>query len=149
MHDREVENSALAAADELIALPRDPGVDDDTLITSVKEAIGSLPEGLPAETATSVLAELNAPRTMQISFNGRSYKKVLAAVWNTALKHTHTSDICRRLAEEIFDGIGKCHGGKLGRLLNCLRGYVNIGLQAAETGACNFASEDKYLLDDI
>ena len=40
----------------------------------------------------------------------------------------------RRLAEEIHEGTGQCTGGKFGRLINSLRGFVNIGNQIAEAG---------------
>ena len=40
----------------------------------------------------------------------------------------------RRLAEEIHEGVGMCNGGKIGRLINALRGFVNIGGELVEEG---------------
>jgi hypothetical protein len=33
-----------------------------------------------------------------------------------------------------FVGAGTCEGGKIGRLVNSLRGFVNIGMHVTETG---------------
>ena len=41
----------------------------------------------------------------------------------------------RRLAEEIAEGVGVCPGGKIGRLVNALRGFVNIGGELVEEGS--------------
>lgn len=46
-----------------------------------------------------------------------------------------TTELTRRLAEEIAEGAGVCPGGKIGRLVNALRGFVNIGGELVEEGS--------------
>ena len=35
---------------------------------------------------------------------------------------------------DLFAGAGQCNGGKIGRLVNSLRGFVNVGIHIAESG---------------
>jgi hypothetical protein len=58
---------------------------------------------------------------------------VLAAVWNIITKHKDTVEMTRRLAEEISEGVAMCPGGKIGRLVNALRGFVDIGGELVES----------------
>ena len=50
-------------------------------------------------------------------------------------RHKDTTELTRRLAEEIAEGAGVCPGGKIGRLVNALRGFVNIGGELVEEGS--------------
>ena len=50
-------------------------------------------------------------------------------------RHKDTTELTRRLAEEIAEGAGVCPGGKIGRLVNALRGFVNIGGEMVEEGS--------------
>ena len=39
----------------------------------------------------------------------------------------HREELVRRLAEELAEGAGSCEAGKVGRLINSLRGFVDVG----------------------
>ena len=51
------------------------------------------------------------------------YSDVLDRVWAFIRGHVNHKDLVRRLAEEIYEGLGMCSNGKMARLMNVLQGY--------------------------
>lgn len=70
------------------------------------------------------------PAQMQVVFNTHAFDNTLAAVWNIVrTRGEDKGEMVRRLAEEIAEGQGKCAGGRVCRLVNSLRGFVDVGIQ--------------------
>jgi hypothetical protein len=51
------------------------------------------------------------------------YSDVVDRVWAFIRGHVYHKDLVRRLAEEMYEGIGMCSNGKMARLMNVLQGY--------------------------
>jgi hypothetical protein len=134
VHSAAVEGAANQSIAEILAIPLPPGTNVDNMVEFAKEAISRCPAGLNPATARAAIAELSNRAILEATYNRFVYKNVLAAVWSIICKHKDSQDIIRRLAEEVHEGVGMCNGGKIGRLVNSLRGFVNVGGQYAESG---------------
>lgn len=67
---------------------------------------------------------------MQVAFNTYAFDDTLAAVWSIVrARGEDKGEMVRRLAEEIAEGRGMCAGGRVCRLINSLRGFVDVGIQ--------------------
>ena len=53
------------------------------------------------------------------------YGNLFARVWGCLRTHPHRGELFVRLLEEIVDGYNTCVSGKIARLVNVLRGYMN------------------------
>ena len=51
------------------------------------------------------------------------YSDVVDRVWAFVRGHTSYKDLVRRLAEELYEGLGMCSNGKMARLINVLQGF--------------------------
>lgn len=66
---------------------------------------------------------------MSVTFNGCTFDDTLVAVWNIIrTRGADKTHMIRRLAEEIAEGEGMCSGGRVCRLINSLRGFVDVGI---------------------
>jgi len=54
---------------------------------------------------------------------GHGYNQVLDRVWTYIVTHSESSELIRRLTQEICEGVGQCTNGKMARLINVLWGY--------------------------
>jgi hypothetical protein len=70
---------------------------------------------------SQIMDELVADGLRIIAFN-YAYSDVFLRVWDKVMT-VNTTDILRRLAEELYDGAGMCAQGKMTRLVNVLRGF--------------------------
>jgi len=134
VHNAAVEQVAIESIDELVNRPLLDGQSIDSVIEEAKALLMYQPAGLPMEIALKAIEELNDQNTLQCRFKGKSFRVVFAAVWNIASRHKDRAEIMRRVAEEVAEGADQCNGGKIGRLVNSLRGFINIGNQLTETG---------------
>jgi hypothetical protein len=78
--------------------------------------------------ASAVLSSAGLRDELQRDFNlahgfGVPYAKVLDHVWGTVRAHEHKAELERRFVQEIRDGRGMCHTGKMTRLVNVLAGF--------------------------
>lgn len=62
-------------------------------------------------------------RTIRVEGVERTFGFVVAVVYRTIESHVRRKDLERRLAEELSEGVGFCARGKVGRVINSLRGY--------------------------
>jgi len=140
VHNSAVEGAAMTVFDELLGDPLPSGMDAQAMIEGAKQHIANHPAGLPADVARRAVEELNNPALLRSTIeNNKRYDVCFAAVWNKVLKHRSTEDLARRVAEEISEGldsqgVGLCAKGKFGRLVNALRGFVNVGNHEAANG---------------
>jgi len=51
------------------------------------------------------------------------YSDVVDRVWAFVRGHANHKDLVRRLAEEVYEGLGMCSNGKMARLINVLQGF--------------------------
>jgi hypothetical protein len=51
------------------------------------------------------------------------YSDVVDRVWAFIRGHASHKDLVRRLAEELYEGLGMCSNGKMARLINVLQGF--------------------------
>ena len=105
-----------------------------SVVSSVEAAIHRLlarPLAADQRTLDEALAVLPTPDLrdeLQRDYNlahgfGLPYAKVLDHVWGTLRAHEHKADITQRFVQELTDGRGMCHTGKLTRLVNVLAGF--------------------------
>jgi len=78
--------------------------------------------------AQAVLPTLALRNVLQQDFNlahgfGVPYAKVLDHVWGVIRTHEHKTELERRFTDEMRDGRGMCHTGKMTRLVNVLAGF--------------------------
>jgi hypothetical protein len=78
--------------------------------------------------ASAVLPSAGLRNELQRDFNlahgfGVPYAKVLDHVWGVVRAHEHRGELERRFVQEMRDGRGMCHTGKLTRLVNVLAGF--------------------------
>ena len=96
-------------------------------LKKLRQAIARKPAGLPASVsvvALQVLSDFPTLRRMIYNEgNEDSFEFVIAVVYRTVESHKKRKDLERRLAEELAEGVGYCLKGKVGRVLNSLRGY--------------------------
>lgn len=104
------------------------------VVSAVEAAIHRLCERpLAADQRTLAEAQAVLPTAalrneLQRDFNlahgfGVPYAKVLDHVWGVVRAHEHKAELTRRFIDEIHDGRGMCHTGKLTRLVNVLAGF--------------------------
>ena len=105
-----------------------------SVVSAVEAAIHRLlarPLAADQRTLDEALAVLPTPDLrdeLQRDYNlahgfGLPYAKVLDHVWGTLRAHEHKADITQRFVQELTDGRGMCHTGKLTRLVNVLAGF--------------------------
>jgi len=109
VHRSGVVSAVEAAIHRLIERP----LDDDQRTLDEAVAVLSAPE---------LRVELQRDFNMAHAF-GVPYAKVLDHVWGTLRAHTHKTELERRFVEEMRDGRGMCHVGKMTRLVNVLAGF--------------------------
>ena len=109
VHRSSVVSSVEAAIHRLLARPL--AADQHTL----DEALAVLP-------TCDLRVELQHDYNLAHGF-GVPYAKVLDHVWGTLRTHEHKTDITQRFVQELTDGRGMCHTGKLTRLVNVLAGF--------------------------
>lgn len=81
---------------------------------------------------------------MQVTFHEFAFDDTLVAVWNVIRSRPDAAvkvEMIRRLAEEISEGVGMCAGGRIGRLVNSLRAFVDVGI--------HFVHERESLTDEF
>ena len=89
------------------------------------------PAGLPKSVASAALQALREnsllDRSTRMSDGSeRTLGFVIAVVYRAIESHSRRKDLERRLAEEIVDGAGFCVRGRVGRVINALRGGFGI-----------------------
>ena len=136
VHAEAVEQPAFKTVDELLqrSLPR--GMRPDDMIREIKQQISRTdllrsPVKLKHEAQQGALAVLNSPPHLHVRCpkSGNEFSRVMVAVYNVIRSHKDKDELIRRLAEEIHEGNGECPTGRLGRLVNALRGFVDVGGQ--------------------
>jgi hypothetical protein len=78
--------------------------------------------------AQAVLSSAGLRDELQRDFNlahgfGVPYAKVLDHVWGVVRAHEHRGELEQRFVQEMRDGRGMCHTGKMTRLVNVLAGF--------------------------
>jgi len=135
-----VEGEAYKTIAELLAQPLPPGMKSEAAMIADCKAALQLVKPQTSSTRKS-LELLSDENHMGVSHNGHTYKSVLSATWNVILRHKDKVEMTRRLAEEISESDGVCAGGRIGRLINSLRGFVDVGIESADGASEAFRAE--------
>lgn len=136
VHSGVVEHAAMRSIDDLERrLPTDVPRLERMLVKEAIEDINACPEGLPKNVCDAAVKVLKDHTAMKrtIGPNNKNFRRVLAAVYFVIRTHDHRASMVRRLAEEIFEGLGMCSGGRIGRLINALRGFINIAFHVVDS----------------
>ena len=141
VHDDSVEQPSITVLNQLQQRAVCECIDEKRWHREILTAIRALPtgtgtgadsSGLSAIDQNKAIAVLTNHTVMSISIRGYSYRNYIAVVWNVIRGHHQRSELTRRLAEEIAEGQDTCARGKINRLVNALRGYVDIGVDIAD-----------------
>jgi hypothetical protein len=125
VHRSSVQGSTHKAVVALLARPFPAGI--ETLV-EVVEAFNNRaivrwfgPENgkVPREVA---ITEITNDYYNTEAFSVR-YGDVVDRVWTFIRGHEHRTQLCIRLAQEIYEGRGMCSNGKMARLVNVLMGF--------------------------
>ena len=113
---------------------------EDALVSELKAEISRVrgwPTSLKPKVATAALKVLQQkPQTLRmIEFKGKDFLNTLVSVWILIRSHKDKDEMTKRIAEEVAEGVGMCAGGRVGRLINSLRGFVDIGGQVVNEEA--------------
>jgi hypothetical protein len=95
---------------------RDIGTSIEDYFTNTSKNIG-----FTLEQRNKIVTEL-AHDGLRVTAFGYHYADAFVRVWDKVLS-LDTADVLRRLAEELYEGIGMCCQGKMTRLINALRGF--------------------------
>jgi hypothetical protein len=135
VHNQAVETPAFATLDQLLHChpqSRAPGEVIQAVISRIKSQ-----GDIPAPTRSSAVEELKSPSTLNCQHTVGNvvltFTQALCAVWGVIERHKDGKEMTKVLAQEIVDGRGKCAGGKIGRLCNSMRGFVDIGFDVSES----------------
>ena len=139
VHAEAVEQPAFKTVDELMQRPLPRGMSLGDMIRELRQQISRAdltrpPVKLRHNAQQGALAVLDSPAHLKVRCDatGKSFEVAVAAVWNVARVHKDKDELIRRLAEEIHEGNGQCTTGRVGRLVNALRGFVDVGGQDVE-----------------
>jgi hypothetical protein len=66
---------------------------------------------------------------------GHGYNQVLDRVWTYIVMHSESSELIRRLVQEICEGVYQCTNGKMARLINVLWGYDEELMDACQAAS--------------
>ena len=136
VHVSAEEQPAMRTVEELMQRPLPPQMGPREMIQELHQQISRpdltcAPVHLLQDAQQGALAVLASPDQLQVRCNRsqRVFEGVLVAVWNVIRSHKDKDEMIRRLAEEIHEGVGQCNTGRVTRLVNALRGFVDIGGQ--------------------
>ena len=136
VHVSAVEQPAMRTMEELLQRPLPPQMCPHDMIQELHQQISRpdltcSPVNLLPNAQQGALVVLTSPDQLQVrcSRSQRIFEDVLVAVWNVVRNHKDKDELIRRLAEEIHEGVGQCNTGRITRLVNALRGFVDIGGQ--------------------
>ena len=129
-----MEGVALRSIDDLLSQPHPDHMSSEALVQELIAAIKNAknrPLCLKGKVASKALGVLNTgtAQLMLIKFKGKNFFEVLVSVWIVIRGHKDRDEMTKRLAEEVAEGVGMCAGGRVGRLINSLRGFMDIGGQ--------------------
>lgn len=126
VHAAVIEGQAIKTMDDLVSTPLPPGMSVLDMIENCKQCVSFLqPQN---EITLRACDELGSNELLDIEHGGYSFRQVLVGVWNMTIRHKDKVEMTKRLCEEMFEGIGTCPGGRIGRLVNALRGFVDVGI---------------------
>jgi hypothetical protein len=135
VHDEAVETPAFATLDELLVCHPQSRAPRE-VIQAVSNRIKSQRD-IPALIRSHAIEELKSSSTLNCQYTvgnvELTFSQALCAVWGVIERHKDGREMTKVLAQEIVDGRGKCAGGKIGRLCNSMRGFVDIGFDVSES----------------
>ena len=139
VHDAAVEGVAIKTVEDLLRRPLPPRMTRTSMIQELEQQLSRReltrrPVELRYDAQQSALKILRNPHYLaaKCQKTGRIFRDVVVAIYNVARSHKDRDEILRRMAEEMFEGYGECATGRVGRMVNALRGFVDIGGQDVE-----------------
>ena len=139
VHDAAVEGVAIKTVEDLLRRPLPPRMTRTSMIQELEQQLSRReltrrPVELNYVAQQSALRILLNPHYLAATCkkSGRVFRDVLVAIYNVARSHKDRDEILRRMAEEMHEGDGECATGRVGRMVNALRGFVDIGGQDVE-----------------
>lgn len=133
VHDAAVQNPAMNTFTELRVRAIRDRVDDQMWCEEARVAIQASPAGLRLSDRNQAISILTNNADMSMEVRGTPFRNYVAVVWNVIRGHRQRADMIRRLAEELSEGRGVCALGRVGRLINALRGFIDVGVHIADT----------------
>jgi len=125
VHRSSVQNSTHKAVVALLARPFPDGI--ETLVEIVetfndRRTIRWFGPDNGSATKEVAVTEITNDYYNTEAFSVR-YGDVVDRVWAFIRGHDHRTQLCIRLAQEIYEGRGMCSNGKMARLVNVLMGF--------------------------
>jgi len=120
IHRSSVQNATQKAVEILIQRPVTADMEALVEITLAFEDTSAV--RFKANTKERVLMELTNDYYNTTAFN-QPYGDILDRVWTYIRIHQERSELVRRLAQEVSEGIGMCENGKMAHLVNILYAY--------------------------